>query len=124
MTVTSVPYDYDLKNAISANRVRGLWRMMTGYHGAYLAATASLAVAATAKTATYLLLRYFVDAVLGQGRGGATLALIALGFLGLAAFEGGFSFLSGRLAAQRAEQLGGQPAARPDQDIVSKLPAT
>ena len=103
MTVPFIPYDYDLKNAISANRVRGLWRMMTGYHGAYLAATASLAVAATAKTATYLLLRYFVDAVLGQGRGGATLALIALGFLGLAAFEGGFSFLSGRLAAQTAE---------------------
>ncbi len=103
MTAPSIPYDYDLKNAISANRVAGLWRMMTGYHGTYLAATASLAVAATAKTATYLLLRYFVDTVLGQGRGGATLALIALGFLGLAAFEGGFSFLSGRLAAQTAE---------------------
>ena len=103
MTAPSIPYDYDLKDAVLANRVRGLWRMMTGYHGAYLAATASLAVAATAKTATYLLLRYFVDAVLGQGRGGATLALIALGFLGLAAFEGGFSFLSGRLAAQTAE---------------------
>ncbi|PKO20767.1 MAG: ABC transporter ATP-binding protein [Chloroflexi bacterium HGW-Chloroflexi-1] len=103
VTAPSIPYDYDLKNAISANRVAGLWRMMTGYHGTYLAATASLAVAATAKTATYLLLRYFVDTVLGQGRGGATLALIALGFLGLAAFEGGFSFLSGRLAAQTAE---------------------
>ncbi len=56
-----------------------------------------------AKTATYLLLRYFVDSVLGKERQPRVLALIALGFIGLALVEGGFTFLSGRFAAQTAE---------------------
>jgi len=69
----------------------------------------SLAIAALAKTATFLLLRYFVDSVLGQGDyslGGSlnrTLILIALGFLGLAVIEGSFSYLSGRQASYTAE---------------------
>jgi ATP-binding cassette subfamily B protein len=104
---------YDLKNAVSANRLSGLWRLMTGYHRTYIGATAALAMAALAKTATYLLLRYFVDQILGQetgaqaGVGTETRALpllvIALGFVALALVEGGFTFLSGRLAAQTAE---------------------
>jgi ATP-binding cassette subfamily B protein len=77
--------------------------MMTGFRLKYLGATLSLALAATSKTATYLLLRYLIDDVLGQGRGSGVLPLIALGFVGLALFEGSFTFLSGRLAAQTAE---------------------
>ena len=105
MTVTSIADSYDLKNAVSANRAIGLWRLMTGYHHTYLRATLSLAVAAGAKTATYLLLRFFIDqVVLGQQGGDRGIfALIALGFLGLAVLEGGFTFLSGKLAAQTAE---------------------
>jgi ATP-binding cassette subfamily B protein len=94
---------YDLKNAVSSNRLRGLWRMMTGFRLKYLGATLSLALAATSKTFTYLLLRHFVDDVLGQGETAGALLLIALGFVGLALFEGTFTFLSGRLAAQTAE---------------------
>ena len=95
--------DYNLINAVSDNRLLGLWRMMTGYRYIYLAATIGLGIAALSKTATYLLLRYFIDDILGKGYGWQTLALIGLGFVGLALFEGTFTFLSGRLAAQTAE---------------------
>ncbi len=77
--------------------------MMTGFRLTYLGATLSMGVAAVSKTATYLLLRYFVDDVLGQEELSGILPLIALGFVGLALFEGAFTFLSGRLAAQTAE---------------------
>ena len=108
MTATAFPLSYDVKNAVSANRLVGLWRMMTGYRLHYLGATVSLAIAAVAKTVTYLLLRFFVDTILGaQGAGGQTppLMAIALGFVGLAVVEGGFTFLSGRLAALTAEGI-------------------
>jgi ATP-binding cassette subfamily B protein len=101
---------FDFRATQDKNPLAGLWRMMTGYHLPYAGATAALAVAALSKTLTYLLLRYFVDDVLTQGKYisdtlTATLVWIALGFVALAAFEGGFSFLSGRLAAYTAEGI-------------------
>jgi len=81
--------------------------MMVDYRLTYLGAVLTLAVSATAKTATFLLLRYFIDNVLVQtnlqARIGNTLILIALGFIGLSVFEGGFAYLSGRMAAYTAE---------------------
>jgi ATP-binding cassette subfamily B protein len=55
-----------------------------------------------------LLLRYFIDSVWDRrlhlgGNLNRTLILIALGFLGLAAIEGSFSYLSGRQASYTAE---------------------
>jgi ATP-binding cassette subfamily B protein len=99
------PSTFDLKNAVSDKRLVGLWRMMTGFRLTYLGATLSMGVAAASKTATYLLLRYFVDDVLGQEEPSGILPLVALGFVGLALFEGTFTFLSGRLAAQTAEGI-------------------
>ena len=70
-----------------------------------------MAVSALAKTATFLLLRYFIDEVLGQGNyslGGnlnRTLIIVAFGFIGLATIEGSFSYFSGRLAAYTAEGI-------------------
>ncbi|MCC7359100.1 MAG: ABC transporter ATP-binding protein [Anaerolineales bacterium] len=93
---------FDMQSAISNNRLVGLWRLMKGYRLVYLGATATLALAATAKTLTYLLLRYFVDQVLGRGRP-EILPWIGLGFLGLAALEGTFTFISGRQAAYTGE---------------------
>ena len=98
-----VASEYDLKNAVTDNRLVGLWRMMTGFRLTYLAATVSLAIAGASRAAAYLLLRYFVDVVLGQDRLGHGLLLVVLAFVGTALFEGGFSFLSGRLAARTAE---------------------
>jgi ATP-binding cassette, subfamily B, bacterial len=96
---------YDLQNAISDNRFVGLWRMLTGYHWTYAGATASLAVAATTKTITYLLLANFVDKVLGQKFDLMQLALMAFAFIGLATVEGLFTFNSGRLASYSAESI-------------------
>lgn len=79
--------------------------MMSGFRWHYLGATLSLGISATAKTLTYILLRYFVDNYFTPGPKPVPLPVVALGFIVLAAFEGGFSFLSGRLSAQTAEGI-------------------
>ncbi|MEN4011119.1 MAG: ABC transporter ATP-binding protein [Chloroflexota bacterium] len=103
MSVSSAVLNYDLKRAISPNRLKGLLRLMRGFRRLYIAATISLGISATAKTLTYLLLRYFVDDYLVAGTSPFSLPLIASGFVLLAVFEGGFAFLSGKLASQTAE---------------------
>ena len=114
MTTVQPTYEpaitFDFRRALEANRLKGLWKMMVDYRLPYIGATAALAVSALAKTFTYLLLRYFVDDVLTQGRyiGDSltqTFIWIGAGFVGLALVEGGFSFLSGRLAAYTAEGI-------------------
>jgi ATP-binding cassette, subfamily B, bacterial len=102
---SSIALNFDLKQAVTSNRLKGLWRLMTGFRLKYVGATISLGVSAVAKTCTYLLLRYFVD---NYFVGDAPVALypvwmIAAGFVVLAFVEGGFTFISGRLAAQTAE---------------------
>jgi ATP-binding cassette subfamily B protein len=77
--------------------------MMTGFRLSYLWATISLGIAAVARTGSMLLLGYFVDNVLGREALTGKLPLVALGFIGLALVQGGFTFLSGKLAAQTAE---------------------
>jgi ATP-binding cassette, subfamily B, bacterial len=94
-----------LKQAISDNRLVGLWRMMSGYRLMYLGSGLSQGAAAIAKTSTYLLLRFFIDRVLGEGLLATALTWIALSFVFLAVIEGTFTFLSGRLAAKSAEGL-------------------
>jgi ABC-type multidrug transport system, ATPase and permease components len=85
--------------------------MMRGFRLAYIAAAVALAFSAIAKTATYLLLKYFADLVAGEAKPvlGHTLpqafVWVSLGFVLLALFQGGFSFLSGRLAAYTAEGI-------------------
>jgi ATP-binding cassette, subfamily B, bacterial len=67
LSVSSSILGYDLKNAISSNRLVGLWRLMAGFRLKYVGATLSLGISATSKTATYLLLRYFIDNYFGDG---------------------------------------------------------
>jgi ATP-binding cassette subfamily B protein len=112
MTTTTEPalLTFDFRNTLEKNRLKGLWRMMTDYRLSYIGATIALAFSALAKTCTYLLLRYFADDVLTQGKYVAnsltqTLVWIGVGFVCLAAFEGSFAFLSGRLAAYTAEGI-------------------
>ena len=111
MTTMEPTLTFDFRKAIDENRLKGIWKMMVDYRVPYLAATASLAVSALAKTLTYyLLLRYFADDVLTQGKyiGNSltqTFIWIGLGFVGLALVEGSFSYLSGRLAAYTAEGI-------------------
>ncbi len=96
---------YDLKNTDVKSRLRGLWRMTSGYHWHYLLANLSLGISALAKTSTYLLLSFFVDNYFPQTAGTPAIPLIALGFVGLALVEGSFTFLSGRLASFTAENV-------------------
>lgn len=108
-TTTTSPY-FDFRDALHTNRLVGLWRMMTDFRLSYIAATLALAVSALAKTSVYLLLRFFADDVLKKGTMiGTTMTqtflYIGLGFFILALFEGGFAFLSGRLAAYTAEGI-------------------
>ena len=104
MSITANVLKYDLKKTITTNRLLGLWRMMSGFRWHYLGATLGVGIASLAKTSTYLLLSFFVDNYFGEGATRpVALPWIALGFVGLALVEGGFSFLSGRLTAQTAE---------------------
>jgi len=114
MTTVQPTYEpaitFDFRKALDENRLKGLWKMMVDFRLPYIGATAALAVSALAKTFTYLLLRYFADDVLTQGKyiGNSltqTFIWIGAGFVGLALLEGSFSFLSGRLAAYTAEGI-------------------
>ncbi len=96
--------EFDLQETLSENRLIGLWRMMRGFRLPYVGATLALGLAAVSKTATYLLIQYLIDDVLGGGLLNL-LPWVALGFLGLALFEGAFTFLSGRWAAFTAEGI-------------------
>jgi len=91
--------------ASARSRLAGLWRMMAGFRGIYFVATLSLGVAALARTGNALLLRTLADDILGQPDKARLLPLVGLGFLGLAALQGGFTFLSGRLAARTSEGI-------------------
>ena len=102
---------FDFRKALSPNKLKGIWRMMTGYRLAYAGATTALAISAIARTSTYLLLGYFTDKILAAGvidpSGIFTnrLLLVAIGFVLLASVEGLFSYISGRLAAFTAEGI-------------------
>jgi ATP-binding cassette subfamily B protein len=109
-TQTSTNQTFDFRQSLTKNRLTGIWRMMTDYRLPYLAAIVALAISAVSRTLTFLLLRYFADTVLGAqifafGTLNRTLAIIALGFVGLAIFEGSFAYISGRLAAYTAEGI-------------------
>jgi ATP-binding cassette, subfamily B, bacterial len=96
-------YDIDLSQTITKNRLAGLWRMMKGYQWMYVGATTALAVATISRTGIYLVLRHFIDEVVIPGNFGTDLILSILLFIGLALFQGGFTFISGWLAAKTAE---------------------
>ncbi len=113
MTTLQLPHEpaltFDFRKTLQKNRLKGLWQMMSDYRLAYVGATFALAISALSKTLTYLLLRYFADNVLTQkqyiGTITQTFIWIGVGFVSLAAVEGGFAFLSGRLAAYTAEGI-------------------
>jgi ATP-binding cassette subfamily B protein len=91
------------------SRLYSLWQLMRGFRLTYLGAIGSLALGATARTLTYLLLAYLIDTVLGPGQDPAlvvsALVTVALIYIGLALIDGGFTFLSGRLAARTSEGI-------------------
>ena len=119
LTATTLPASYDLKDAVSANRLKGLWRLATGFRLTYLGATVSLAIGlacADGHRPAAALLR-------GQypGPDAATqhpACRSGLGFVVLALVEGLFTFLSGKLASQTTKGI-----ARRLRDFVRSHPA-
>jgi ATP-binding cassette subfamily B protein len=97
--------NYDLKETITKSKMRSLWRMMTGFHWIYFVATVSVGIAAVGRAGTSYLIGYFVDSVLPSENTLALLPWVAMGFVGLALVQGGFTFLGGRLAAHTAESV-------------------
>jgi ATP-binding cassette subfamily B protein len=102
---SAAPPAFDLKVVASGSRLAGIWRLMTGFRLPYFWANVSLGVAAVARTGSYLLLGRFVDTVLGNEAQAGLLPVLAAAFVGLALVQGGFTFLSGKLAAQTAEGI-------------------
>jgi ATP-binding cassette subfamily B protein len=95
----------DLTNTITPKPAKGLWALMAGYRWIYMGAVFCLGIASLARTGTYLLLGYFVDEYLINQNAQWGLPLLATGFIGLAVITGGFSFISGALAARTAESI-------------------
>jgi ATP-binding cassette subfamily B protein len=78
---------------------------MHGFRWLYLIAITCLSISALAKSGTYLLLRRFVDDILGNPEMNQSIPWIAAGFIALAAIEGGFAFLTGRFTARTSEGI-------------------
>ncbi|MBC8332175.1 MAG: ATP-binding cassette domain-containing protein, partial [Anaerolineae bacterium] len=95
----------DLRTILTDKPLLGLFRLMHDYRLIYLLATLSLGVAAAARTGTYFLLGQFADNIISENANTEKLPLLALGFVGLAAVTGAFTFLSGTLAAYTSENI-------------------
>jgi ATP-binding cassette subfamily B protein len=103
MTMLAPPV-YKRDDIVAPNRITGLWRMMSGFRLLYLGATLFVGLAALSRTGVYLLLSHFIDDVLPQPDVNRV-ALVGLGFVGLAVFQGLCTYLGGRLAARTAEGI-------------------
>ncbi|MCZ7667383.1 MAG: ABC transporter transmembrane domain-containing protein [Chloroflexi bacterium] len=99
--------EFDLKETITNNRLRNVWRMLTGYRLIYLGAILTEGLAALMHTLTYTVLGRYVDNSLYEGNPQwLQMALVVgLGIIGIALLRGLFTFVSGRTAAQTAEGI-------------------
>ena len=93
----------DLKNILCKDRLKGLWRLMSGYQAEYIGAMVYQVFAALAKSGTYLLLEYFTDNFLLAQTAKVGIWVVAGGFVFLFVFQGIATFLSQRAAAETSE---------------------
>lgn len=98
-------FDFDIRTTISKNKLKSLWHLMRGYKRIYILAALSLGFAAAFRSGTYLILGRFIDELVAENEIGKYIPLIALSFFGLAALQGVFTYISGRLAAKTAEGI-------------------
>ena len=83
--------------------LKGLWLFLKGVHLTFILALLYQGLSVVFQTANFLLIRFFVDRIIKEGRWEISLALIAGGFLFLAAMQGLLSFLAGRSSAYASE---------------------
>lgn len=95
----------DFQYVVTAGRISGIWRLLSGYRLLYAVANVCVGFAAASRTIFYYLIQYLIDDVLNQPGMSTRLPWVALSFLGLALLEGLFTFLSGRWAAAAAEGI-------------------
>jgi ATP-binding cassette subfamily B protein len=99
---------FDLKDAVTENRLAGLWRLMKGYRAFYVGAVLTVALGAGARSLNYVLLSHVIDSVIADGvhAGGVHADMLpwyGLAFVGLAAFEGLMSYLRSTWSARTSE---------------------
>ena len=97
--------EFDIRTTVSENKLKSLWHLMRGYKRIYLFAALSLGFAAAFRSGTYLILGRFVDELVAENDIRSYIPLIALSFFGLAALQGLFTYISGRLAAKTSEGI-------------------
>jgi len=105
MQDNSIRTTYDLQNILVESKSKALWRMLSGFRTIYLIAVVASGLAALGRTGVAYLLRYFIDDVLQVEANYRLIPWVALGFIGLALFQGFFTYLTGRLAAQSSEGI-------------------
>jgi len=96
---------FDIRSTISENKLKSLWHLMRGYKTIYLVAALCLGFAAAFRSATYLILGKFIDALIAKELASYYIPLIAISFFLLAALQGLFTYFSGRLAAKTSEGI-------------------
>ncbi|MCJ7734128.1 MAG: ABC transporter transmembrane domain-containing protein, partial [Anaerolineales bacterium] len=97
--------EFDIRTTISKNKLKSLWRLMDGYQFLYILAAFCLGLAAAFRSGTYLILGRFIDALVSENEIGNYIPWIAVSFIGLAALQGLFTYISGRLAAKTSEGI-------------------
>jgi len=95
----------DIRETISSNSLKSLLKLMKGYRLTYLLAALSLGVAAAARSGMYLVLGRYIDRLVSSEDIRRFIPLVALFFVLLAVFQGLFTFLSGKLAAETSEGI-------------------
>ncbi len=107
MTTNNDPQNtaLNVRAILSAKPLIAMLRLLRDYRWLYLGAALSLGLAAISRAATYVLVGRFTDDVLGKSDAAHQLPWFALSFVALAAFTGGFTFLSGALAARTSESI-------------------
>ena len=105
MQDNSLRTTYDLQNILVESKTKALWRMLTGFRGIYLIAVMCAGLAALGRTGVAYLLRYFIDDVLQVEANQRLIPWVTAGFIGVALFQGFFTYLTGRLAAQTSEGI-------------------
>ncbi|MGB7339435.1 MAG: ABC transporter ATP-binding protein [Phototrophicaceae bacterium] len=107
--VAATETNFNVKETISHQRLKGLWQLLQGYRRRYIGAIVMLGISAIANTASLLLLRYIVDTLLNPDAAPVNfttlIAFTALAFVGLAAIQGVFAFFSGAWAAETGEGI-------------------
>jgi len=97
--------EFNIRETISDNKLLSLWNLMSGYRRIYFIATISLGFAAAFRSGTYLILGRFIDALVAQEDISRYIPWIAVSFFVLAALQGVFTYISGRLAAKTSEAI-------------------